>query len=326
MAQLSIGPLSVTVTPVAAMKCFVGLQQWVARGSPDALREYRIFKDSFFPYLMARPDDEPVDWFCACAVGEIRRLERRYGLSLQTVVQFMYRLRNTLEYKENQETALWYALTYADWLERFAASPYARLGELATRRYIDRGIQPFLPAFGAAASFGPGLAGKYTYTLRAIAVQLDAICASEHPELNFLETLFHEQVHAAIHAAMGDDEERRELTWLNELAAVLSSQTALLEAAAELGDPAILHETETYVAWSCATYAYGDLAAACLRDAGDPWLPWKAWKQIFALPPARRLDYAMCGVITPILRGLGWQISFPYEYGDRYVTCFVNPV
>ncbi|NTU81631.1 MAG: hypothetical protein HGA45_19990 [Chloroflexales bacterium] len=326
MAQLTLGPLSVTVTPVAVMKCFVGLQQWVARGSPEALAECRLFRDAFFPYLMGRPDDEPIDWFCACAVSEIRRLERRYGLSLQTVIQFMYRLRNTLESRANQEAALWYALTYDDWLQRFAESPYARLGEHAAQLCLARGIQPFRPALGAAASFGPGLAGTYVPALCAIAVQLDAICGAAHPELNFLETLLHEQVHAAVHAALGDDVGRRELAWLNELAAVLSSQAALLEAAEALGDPALRQEAEACVAWSRSQYAYSDLALACLRDTGAPWLPWLAWQQVFDLPPAEQRNYATCGVITPILSRLGWPIQLPYSYGDRYVTGFVHRV
>jgi hypothetical protein len=324
MAHLTLGPLSVTVTPVAVMKCFVGMQQWVARGSPDALAEYRLFSTDFFPYLMSRPNDEPVDWFCACAVSEIRRLERRYGLSLPTVIQFMYRLRNTLELRANQEAALWYALTYADWLQRFAESPYARLAENAAQICIAQGIQPFRPILGAAASFGPGLAGKYIYALQAIAVQLDTICASAHPELNFIETLLHEQTHATIHAALGDDDKRRELTWLNELAAVLSSQTALLEAAEALDDPALCQEAETFVAWSRSQYAYGDLALACLHDTDAPWLPWQAWRKVFALPPEEQRNYATCAVITPILTKLGWAIQFPYTYGDRYVTSFVQ--
>lgn len=326
MTQLTLGPLSFTITPVAVMKCFVGMQQWVARGSPTALAEYRLFRDGFFPYLMGRPDDEPIDWFCGCAVSEIRRLERRYGLSLQTVIEFMYRLRNTLEYRANQEAALWYALTYADWLQRFAESPYARLAEKATQICVSRGIQPFRPALGAASSFGPGLAGKYVPTLSAIAVQLDAICDSAHPELNFIETLLHEQVHAAIHAALGDDEERRELEWLNELAAVLSSQTALIEAAAALGDHALQQEAASYVAWSRVQYAYGDLALACLRDTRFPWLPWQAWQAVFALSPDDQRNYATCAVITPILNRLGWPIQLPYRYGDRSVTGFVNRV
>ena len=66
MAQLTLGPLTVTITPVAVMKCFVGLQQWLAHGSPEALAEYRCFRNDFFPYLLGRPDDEPIVWFCAC--------------------------------------------------------------------------------------------------------------------------------------------------------------------------------------------------------------------------------------------------------------------
>lgn len=324
MARITLGPMTITVTPVAAMKCFVGLQQWAVRGTPDALAEYRLFSRDFFPYLMGRSDDEPIDWFCACAVGEIRRLERRYGLSLKTAVQFMYLLRNTLESRENQEAMLWYALTYDDWLNRFAASPYMRLGERAAQICVARHIASSLPALGAAASFGPGLAGKYIPHLRAIAIQFDTVCHTVHPELNFLETLLHEQVHAAIHAAMGDDDDRRELEWLNELAAVLSSQAALLEAALELGDYALCREVETFITWSRATYAYGELALACLRDTNDPWMPWSAWQQLFALPPAEQRNYATCEAITPILRRLGWPISFPYGYGDYSVSCFLN--
>lgn len=325
MAHLELGPLSITVTPVAAMKCFVGLQQWVARGSPADLAEYHLFRTSFFPYLLGRPDDEPIDWFCACAASEIRRLGRRYGLARQPVVQFMQLLYNTLESRSNQEAALWYGLTYEDWLQHVGESPYAQLGTRAAQICVARGIAPFRLALGAAASFGPGLAGSYVPPLRAIAIQLDAICATPHPTLNFLETLLHEQVHAAIHAALGDDAERRELAWLNELAAVLSSQAALLEAAAELGAPGLRREAEELVAWSRAHYAYGDLALACLRETGDPWLPWQAWQQIFSLPLAEQRNYATCGVITPLLQRLGWRLRFPYHYGDRYVTCFVNP-
>jgi hypothetical protein len=324
VARLTLGPLHLTVTPVAAMKCFVGMQTWVARGTPEALDEYRRFGEHFFPYLMARPDEEPIDAFCTAASAEIRRLERRYGFSLGTSVQFMYLLRNTLEHRENQEHMLWYALTYADWLERFAESPYARLGAHAAQVCVERGLEPFRPAFGAAASFGRRLVGKYVPALCAVAVQLDSVCASQYPELNCLETLLHEQVHAAIHAARGDDERRRELRWLEELAAVLSSQAALLEAAAAMGDPALLHEVEQFVAWSRTTYDYGDLALACLRDTNDPWLPWRAWQAIFALPPAVQRDYATCKVITPLLNQLGWMIRFPYHYGKRYVSCFVH--
>lgn len=86
------------------------------------------------------------------------------------------------------------------------------------------------PGLAAAHAFGNTVYGQYAPHLRAICLQLDVICGHLDAEVNFIETLLHEQVRAVIHQHMGDEPGRRELTWLNELAVVLTSQSAIRKA------------------------------------------------------------------------------------------------
>jgi hypothetical protein len=69
------------------------------------------------------------------------------------------------------------------------------------------------------------------------------------------------------------------------------------------------------------------LADAVLKETGDPLLGLKAWKRIFELKDSDKRNYAKNNIITPILRNLGWQVTFPfYYYGatyKKYVTVFV---
>jgi len=153
-----------------------------------------------------------------------------------------------------------------------------------------------------------------------VCVQLDVIAHSTQPELQFLETLLHEQVHAAIDAAVGTDERRHELVWLNELAAVLTSQLALRSAAADLLPPFLAARVGTHLDEMRAEQQYGDLAAAVLADSGDALIAWKAWQRIGALPAPERNQYARDRIITPILRDLGWKVRFPYAFGNKLVT------
>jgi hypothetical protein len=127
---------------------------------------------------------------------------------------------------------------------------------------------------------------------------------------------------------MGDAGDRLELTWLNELCAVLTSQYALQVAGEQVLAPFAYNRLGQAIRLIRSKQEYGDLADAVLKETGDPLLGLKAWKRIFELKDPKKRNYAKNDIITPILRNLGWQVTFPfyYYYGakyKKYVTVFV---
>ena len=61
-----------------------------------------------------------------------------------------------------------------------------------------------------AACLGNDIGGLYMPWLRAVCVQMDVVCATTHPEVKFLETLLHEELHAVTFLQLGDDPARVE--------------------------------------------------------------------------------------------------------------------
>ncbi len=109
---------------------------------------------------------------------------------------------------------------------------------------------------------------------------------------------------------------------LHELAAIMTSQHALLQAARQIDSPARLWRVTRTLERQRDEQRYGDLARAVMRATNMPLLPWRAWRVIFRLPPEIQRDYARDEVITKIFHGLGWKVDFPFCYADKYVTVF----
>ena len=172
-------------------------------------------------------------------------------------------------------------------------------------------------------SFDSAVFGKYVPSLEAVCVQMDTISGSECPKIQFIETLLHEEVHFVIHHNMGKDDKCSELIWLDELAAVLTSQYAIESAATELQNNQQSEQVKKCLRKIRDKQKYGELAVAVLRVTSDDLLPWKAWKQIFKLPRAEKHNYAEEKIIKSILHNLGWKVEFPYKYGNKYVTVFI---
>lgn len=322
MARFDIGSISLWVSPVSIMKCFVGIG-WAATGSEAELREYSIFCDEFLPFLISQDNEMPIDDFCKISIRKIDEIMENRNLESNLVTQFSQKLKNILKDQKNRENARLYAFRHTIWLTAWMNSPFGKIGNRAAQKVEKWGVQPLHEALGAAASFGNAIFGKFVPSLQAVCVQLDVIYQNECSELQFIETLLHEEIHAVIHTRMDEDETRYELAWLNELAAVLTSQFAIESAARELQDMKIIEQVERCLNYMRRRQQYGTLADAVLRDTENPLIAWRAWERIFDLPQEKKRNYARNSVITPILHELGWNVEFPYTYGNKYVTVYV---
>lgn len=305
------------------MKCFVGAANWRVRGTPDELREFQIFTGELFPFLIQLPNDMGLEAFTSAAIDEINAIQRRHELRSDLIFSFSWRLKNTLNSTANHDAVWRYTQRYRDWFESWIETPLGEVARSAATQTAQWGVEPLDTGLAAVGAFGNAVYGKYVYPLRAVCIQLDVICGTTDSQLNFIETLLHEQIHAAIHARMGDDPERPELVWLNELAAVLTSQHAIFCAALATGNYDLIGRVASGLKTLCDEQQYGRLASSVKRATHDALLPWRAWQTVFDLPPEVRSHYARNRVITPILHDLGWQVTFPYHYGDYSVTVFV---
>lgn len=319
MAHLTIGTLPFAISPTIVAKCFLALSAWQTQGQLPEQEEFQAFCSALMPRIMARDDDQDLARFCQRALDDIDTVQRRHALTLPPVREFRRHMRRLLQSDTYRRQIVRQADAYERWLSRLLASPYAMLAARAAAYYAEWEVLPVQPTYGAVDSFGSLVEGKYVPWLAASAVQMDVACQAPHPELRFLETLLHEQVHAVVAHRMGPDDSRRELEWLHELGAILTSQHALARAAADMGDAGLRAEVRQYLGASRDTTCYGDLATAVLRAARAPEVGWTIWTKIIALRRIPRQDYACRRVLEPLLRASGWDVALPYTYAGGAV-------
>lgn len=322
MACFRFGNISFWISPVSIMKCFIGIG-WVARGSEEELEEYSIFFNNFSHFLMEQDNEMEIHQFCEIITDKIDEITQNYNLKSELIKKFSDIIKNTLKNPVNQTRAIQYANEYSKWVLGWINSYFGEIAQLAVSKFNDWKVEPLKDALGAVGSFGNAVYGKYVPSLEAVCIQMDTVSESECPEIQFIETLLHEEVHFVIHHHMGEDDERPELTWLDELAAVLTSQYAIESVAIELKSNNKIQQIIECLKKIRNKQKYGELAEAVLKDTEDALLPWKAWKEIFRLPEDQKRDYAKEKIIKPILHNLGWKVEFPYEYGNKYVTVFI---
>jgi hypothetical protein len=320
MSNFHIGGINFSISPVSILQCWIGIG-WYARGSESDIKEFRVFSDHFFPFLLSQDTEARIQDFCTASNDKIDEILREQELRTVFISRFSKRLKNHLN-KSNQSRSIQFTQKYEKLLQSWLSSPMGNFGRTAAQLLWDWGLPPPYKGLGAVGSFGNAVFGKYVPDLKAVCVQLDVIAQSDSPSIQFLETLFHEELHAAIHFEMGDDDTRPELTWLDELCAVLTSRYALQVAAKRTLDKTTSDDVMNILDSIRANQKYGELAKAVEQDTGDPLIALKSWKQIFQLSDMEKHDYAKNRIITPILRDLGWPVTFPYEYNNKYVTVF----
>jgi hypothetical protein len=321
MPTFPISGINFSISPVSILQCWIGIG-WNARGTEKDIKEFRVFSEYFFPFLLSQDTETKIQDFCTASNNKIDEILRDQELRTEFISRFAARLKGRLN-NSNQHRSIQFAQEYAESLRSWLFSPMCNLGQTAAQLLWDWGLPPPYKGLGAVGSFGNAVFGKYVPDLKAVCVQLDVIAQSNSPKIQFLETLFHEEIHAAIHCMMGDDDDRPELTWLNELCAVLTSQYALKVAAKQILDKGAFDDLVKSLDIIRAKQKYGELAQTVEQETGDPLIALKAWKRIFELTDSEKLKYASDSVITPILHDLGWLVKFPYEYKDKYVTVFV---
>lgn len=319
MARFTIGALPFIISPAGVAKCFVALSAWQLHGHLRDREQFNAFCSALMPRVIAYGDGQRLVLFCSRVNGEMGRILVRHNMTLPPVRAFHRMLRRLLQSEAYQQRVIAQAEEYERWLAAFLASPYGPLAARAVAYLAAWDVLPARPTYGAVGSFGAQVAGKYVPWLDACAVQMDVACAGPHPELRFIETLLHEQVHAVVAYRMGRDDCRRELEWLHELGAILTSQHALGRAAAELGSSALRAEVRAYLALSRRTTAYGDLAEAVLRETQTPEVGWAIWSRIIALRRITKQDYACRRVLAPLLIASGWEVRLPYRYAGGIV-------
>jgi hypothetical protein len=303
------------------MQCWIGIG-WSAIGSAQQIKQFRLFCDAFFPFLFSQDAEMDITEFCNASQQRIDEILREQALQTEFILRFAERLKGRMDTR-NQKQAIELAQKYGAHLCTWLFSPFGACGGMAAQLLSDWGIAPPYRGLGAVGSFSNAIFGEYVPKLKAVCVRLDVVAQSEHPAIKFLETLLHEEVHAAIHYAMGDDSNRLELTWLNELCAVLTSQHALRVAGQQQLAPPTIQCLEEALCSIRKKQQYGELADVVVEETGDPLIALKAWKRVFELSDPEKRDYAKGRVITPILRDLGWQVNFPFKYGNKCVTVFV---
>jgi hypothetical protein len=321
MSTHSIGTIDFAITPVSIMKCWIGVG-WSARGSDEERREFRVFTGDLFPFLFRCEDTTEIATFSSDVVGEIDRIISTNFLKTPFISRFGTRLKSRFD-RENQLRAAQFAEKYACMVEEWIATPVGLCAPKAVSLLSECGLPLTQKGLGAVGSFGNAVLGKYVPNLQAVCVQLDAVANSNTPDVEFLDTLLHEEIHAAIHVAMGDDEGRPELSWLDELCAVRSSHHAMKVAIEERLDGPTRTQAIQDLERVRAKQSHGHLADAVLRETSNPLIALQAWKRIFTLPAEDKKNYARNRVITPILRELGWAVNFPFKYENRSVTVFV---
>lgn len=322
MAQMTIGTIPFVISPAVVVKCFVALSAWQAHGQLRDREEFDAFCSGLMPLVVAYRDDQDVAQVCRRVLRDINLTLHRYDMTLPAVQAFRQRMRQLLRSEIYQQRMRAQAAAYERWLTQLLSSPYALLAARAGAHLAAWNVLPVQPTYGAVESFGALVAGKYVPWLAACAVQMDVACQAPHPELRFLETLLHEQVHAVVAAQMGRDDRRRELEWLHELGAILTSQHALARAAADLGAPSLRDEVRSYLAMSRRTTRYGDLADAVLRETGAPEVGWTIWAKIIGLRRVPKQDYACRHVLEPLVQASGWSVTLPYTYPGGRVDAY----
>ncbi len=213
MTQFHFGPMSFWITPVTVMKGLVGASEWAARGTPAEIEECRAFAGMFMPYLMRQPNTMDLDTFCDAAIQEIDNIQRRERWPSDLVFHFGWALKNTLSRQPNRDEARRAAQIYQRWLDSWARGSLGDLAGHAATYFTQWGVQPLYEGLGAVGSFGSSVCGRYVTESRSVCVQMDVVSGDNDAPLQFIETLLHEQVHAAIHYRLGDDPQRRELGW-----------------------------------------------------------------------------------------------------------------
>jgi len=264
MSRYQIGDIAFYVSPVSIMQCWVGIG-WQARGSAAEIREFRTFTRQFFPFLIEEECEQPIGQFCTNAVDKMDQIIAKEQLKTDLLTRFARRIRGRLN-SDNQRRATHYSEKYGQKVQQWLDSPIGRCSPRAVSLLAEWDLEPPYRGLAAIGAFGNAVFGQYVSNLRAVCVQLDVIAQSDNPELEFFETLLHEQIHAAIHKKMGDDDERPELTWLNELCAVLTSQFALKVAAKENLDQATFKRYMKSLELIRAKQKYGELAVAVRKE------------------------------------------------------------
>ena len=277
---------------------------WNPSGSPEYVKEFNTFTSQLFPYLFAQDCEEELETFCNKARDKIEQIINEYKLeSLGGVEQRLYNMMQPTYIRYAKNDSKEYTQKVQSWLE----SPIGKCGTSAANQLTAWGIEPPYRGLSAISKYGKNIYGMYFHSIKAVCVQLDVI-AKEDPEVEFLLTLLHEEIHAAIHKEMGDDDDRKELTWLNELVAVLTSYAALRaidKKTLNSNDEAKLVEA---LDRNLNTVNYGDIAKTALRDTSDPLVALKIWKHIFKLSPEDGRDYSLERIIKPIAHQYGWTI------------------
>jgi len=138
MFRFAIDAIPFSVSPVALLKCWLGIG-WRARARELEIREFATLSDQFFPFLFRQDSDLPVDQFCGAAARELDEIVDRHRLGTDFVRRFVGRLKTGLG-TPNQEQASRLAEQYARRVAAWLASPYGRCGAEAVRRMAGWGV------------------------------------------------------------------------------------------------------------------------------------------------------------------------------------------
>lgn len=323
MANVTLGPVVLRASAAAMMKCMVGLHSWHTaqglHGQDAAAALYRELCQD----VMARPDTLELHTLAAEIAVRLGAIQRGQDAAESYAQRLRAFVRNHDDRAQLEQTAS----QIETWLHGLADSAYGRLAACALEVLAELGAtlpgaQPFRDAYVTIAPPGQASTGQYVPWLAAVAVQIDTILRGPFPELEFIETLLHEQVHAVIHERMADGGEHyQRLPWLNELAAITLSQYALGRAYASLrGEPALANVPDA-LRISREQQEWGDLASAVLRATREPLVGWRAWQAIFARGAYARRNFAHRTMLPPMLAEAGWPASFPFHYGAHSVDC-----
>lgn len=327
MGNITLGNVTIRISATALMKCQVGLNSWQDAQQQRSHTQAVRFHEQLCTYVMTQPDALSLPELAANIINHLKYLQREQNARTMVIEGYSRQVRALLRDREQRVELAQTADTLSDWLQRLVDSAYGVLACRALDQLTGLGArlpgeQAFRDAYLTLRPTLPASTGRYVPWLGAVAVHFAMLATSPYPELEFIETLLHEQIHAVIHERMGDDGEHyRRLPWFNELTAILLSQYALGRAFAELRAEPELADVPAALRLSREQQVWGDLATAVLHETRDPLVVWRAWQAIFAHGGYSRRNYAHRSLLPTTLAQAGWSAAFPYGYGTGTIDC-----
>ena len=158
MPTFPISGINFSISPVSILQCWIGIG-WYARGSEKDIKEFQVFSDHFFPFLLSQDTETKIQDFCTASNNKIDEILREQELRTEFISGFAVRLKGRLN-NSNQRRSIQFSQEYAESLESWLSSPMGNFGQTAGQLLWDWGL-PILHDLGWSVKFPYEYNDKY---------------------------------------------------------------------------------------------------------------------------------------------------------------------